>query len=1003
MQPNTALSDAIPVAVVAAPQSTAAVRVVQLMSERGVLSRVIPMSSPERVSLSISIGEQDIIAAPSVVVLLLDETTGDFSRLWPAMSRHFVYEQNIVVFGLDLLAEPAMPSIVGGVISVADMGSIERAIDELCFCIAGVLSQQAELAVQSEQTHNAPQSSASKSDIFRCTLTDDSGRAVAEYAVTADVVALLQAAKALHTAYRAVQRNEPEVAFTSLLLALAVQPTRIGQWFESVVQQTGIAVDAALQSMNAGLELLSSARELSVATGDIQLWASMSVLFVFSEAEHLAASQPVDVRHLVAVCIYSKTGHEDKLASWGFQFAEWSNSFLRFIENYYPGEFEAYRELHSHVFSSPPESVAAEVVQEQTHSSVPLGGQPSPSGVPNGPSTHIASDCWTTDDALGYDAYAHAIYRFITHEKTKPPLTISIQAPWGGGKTSLMRMVQQRLDPKAIPAQSTQTTANSGRAESESNGNRLRIRDVLDEIKKWTEGQRKQEEVAMTEPHRKATVWFNAWKYESVNQVWSGLADAIMQQVAARMPRAEREKFWLKLHLRRIDAEKIRQKIHDRILNRVWQFTVKLLPIALAAFTLGAALVVGGIAAGWWLSGATVPASVAAFFVQYWRTKKAVDNEPADISLHEYVSAPNYSAELGFIHHAERDLQRVFECIPEQYKPLVVFIDDLDRCSPGNVAKVMEAVNLFLAGEFPNCIFVLGMDTELVAAALQAAHRDMVEALDNHAKVPVGWRFMDKFIQLPFIIPPCGLDGIDRYTSALFSARTQQAASTVTADLVSNSLSSASNTPSGTALDSSTRTNAKGVSVPAEALIQQQQQVVREHIDKGIKEFRDDNPEVQQLIEQGKRYFRGNPREMKRFANTFRFHYFLRWARDAQPGAESPSPEQVVRWTVLAMKWPEVARWLHSGFGAVSYAHAPVDSAMSAAEDRSGVRSRLQLMENCATADSAEQWEQHMAERLDGDKPYHWINDGELFRFFKHESELPEGQRLSVGAGKGLW
>jgi phospholipase C len=65
-----------------------------------------------------------------------------------------------------------------------------------------------------------------------------------------------------------------------------------------------------------------------------------------------------------------------------------------------------------------------------------------------GPSTHVARDRWTADDSLGHYPYAYAIYRFLTSPETKPPLAISIQAPWGGGKTSLMRMVQRQLDPE---------------------------------------------------------------------------------------------------------------------------------------------------------------------------------------------------------------------------------------------------------------------------------------------------------------------------------------------------------------------------------------------------------------------------------------------------------------------------------------------------------------------------------------------------------------------------
>jgi KAP family P-loop domain len=68
----------------------------------------------------------------------------------------------------------------------------------------------------------------------------------------------------------------------------------------------------------------------------------------------------------------------------------------------------------------------------------------------DGPSTHIERDRWTIRDSLGYHYYAYAIAKFLTNDDTKPPISIGIQAPWGGGKTSLMRMVQNILDPGAL-------------------------------------------------------------------------------------------------------------------------------------------------------------------------------------------------------------------------------------------------------------------------------------------------------------------------------------------------------------------------------------------------------------------------------------------------------------------------------------------------------------------------------------------------------------------------
>jgi hypothetical protein len=77
-------------------------------------------------------------------------------------------------------------------------------------------------------------------------------------------------------------------------------------------------------------------------------------------------------------------------------------------------------------------------------------------------------------------------------------------------------------------------------------------------------GKNEQSEISIKEVHSeveniepKVTVWFNAWKYQSTEQVWAGLADSIVTQVAARMDPVERELFFLELNLRRQDLDSI--------------------------------------------------------------------------------------------------------------------------------------------------------------------------------------------------------------------------------------------------------------------------------------------------------------------------------------------------------------------------------------------------------------------------------------------------------------
>lgn len=69
----------------------------------------------------------------------------------------------------------------------------------------------------------------------------------------------------------------------------------------------------------------------------------------------------------------------------------------------------------------------------------------------------------------------------------------------------------------------------------------------------------------------------------------------------------------------------------------------------------------------------------------------------------------------------------------------MIFSDDLDRCSPGKVSSVVEGVSMLLATDEYSCMFVIGMDPQMVAAALEKAHEDVREKLPSYERaVPLG-------------------------------------------------------------------------------------------------------------------------------------------------------------------------------------------------------------------------------------------------------------------------
>jgi hypothetical protein len=57
------------------------------------------------------------------------------------------------------------------------------------------------------------------------------------------------------------------------------------------------------------------------------------------------------------------------------------------------------------------------------------------------------SDNETSNDLIGFQVHADLVRSVVTDDKMLP-VTIGVFGDWGGGKTSIMKMLQRDLDPE---------------------------------------------------------------------------------------------------------------------------------------------------------------------------------------------------------------------------------------------------------------------------------------------------------------------------------------------------------------------------------------------------------------------------------------------------------------------------------------------------------------------------------------------------------------------------
>ncbi len=94
-------------------------------------------------------------------------------------------------------------------------------------------------------------------------------------------------------------------------------------------------------------------------------------------------------------------------------------------------------------------------------------------------------------------------------------------------------------------------------------------------------------------------------------------------------------------------------------------------------------------------------------------------------------------------------------------KKIIVFIDDLDRCSPDTIIGTLEAIKLFLFTK--KTAFVVGADERLIKYAVRRRFPEV-----PGENMEVGRDYLEKLIQYPIRIPPLNAIELTTYINLLF-------------------------------------------------------------------------------------------------------------------------------------------------------------------------------------------------------------------------------------------
>ncbi len=457
-------------------------------------------------------------------------------------------------------------------------------------------------------------------------------------------------------------------------------------------------------------------------------------------------------------------------------------------------------------------------------------------------------------DLLDFGVYADALATLIRDENTKKPITIGIDAAWGMGKTQLMKMVRKRL-----------------------------THPVSDKLQMKVKGR-----------SRFPTVWFNAWKYDREDALWAALVLEILDQSTKRLPPWERRYVNVRLKFRRLN----------------WRWVLG----AALSLSLLAVLVPLGI----WLlvrSNPTLGSILISFAIlsatgAYHSMKEVAQQiKTLQQDLSKYIKTPDYQEKIGFLAQFEEDFGRVIDIVTENGKwPLVVFIDDLDRCGPAEAVEIVEAINVLLDSR--HCVFVIGMDANAVAQSIQSKYKSLEQAYaTNPAGLTLGERFLEKIVQINFRIPPSQeyqVQWLIKSHLAMSKERTTAVSQPAEAEerrTLAEQMIQAEQRGGEKNLSKATEIAEDKIVGTGTGISKEEIQEVSKELSK--RAFEDDE-RVHQAVREVAPYLDSNPRKIKKFINNFRLHALIAQKRGLLE-RDGISVSLLAKAVVVSMLWPDLA------------------------------------------------------------------------------------------------
>lgn len=314
----------------------------------------------------------------------------------------------------------------------------------------------------------------------------------------------------------------------------------------------------------------------------------------------------------------------------------------------------------------------------------------------------------TSEDLLSRKSYSKIIVEYIISRKTETPFNIGIFGEWGEGKSSFLNLIEEEIN----------------------KANRIENNE---------------------ESYHTHVVRYDATEYSEQEKIWACILKQLFKKFEDENGYKARIKFSWKKFMKRLNED-------------IWKYIIRVISIVLIVI--------------WWcifnyqvvdlsktkevfLYGSLGIFPLIMGFVNIiipFIKSQITIAKPLSDTVVTNMELPNYSKDLGAKESIKEDLMDLLDVWlkkqknTDSYKErLVIFIDELDRCSEEGIVELLEALQLFLSVE--QIVIVISINFNSICYALMKKMDYLnKDGVMNGNKIKFCINYLEKYINIPFYL-----------------------------------------------------------------------------------------------------------------------------------------------------------------------------------------------------------------------------------------------------------